>query len=974
MHGIEMATSWDYQLIVLSVIIAIIGSFVALDFAGRMKSSQGRSRKLWFFGGALLMGLAIWSMHFVGMMALIMPMPMTYDEALMALSIVAAVSGSGIAFAIMNRQSLGRIHMVMGSLAMGLAISTMHYTGMASMQMSATIEYNPFLFTLSVIIAITASAAALWIAFRMRRDNPNVWFWQKLGSAIIMGFAISGMHYTGMLAAHYNHTGVVVSGITAAPMVGNFKLSDLLIAASVLFGATLLLLTSQSVEEKQRALQTLKKTLEREKLAANIVDSIRSETDLVTILKQSVKHLGQFTQADHCAIWPYDPKDQTFKNLYEYPTNDSSLPETNRVSSRIPILSSLNHVETFVFPDILQAPGLTDEDKQLILEKGITSLLQVPILYKDELLGILRIYTVKKRYWENETVSLIQNIAAQLAIALYNTQTFEELKDSEARKTAILDSSLDAVITIDENAAILEWNPRAEEIFGYTASEILGKSLTTAIIPERYREAHQKGMQHYLATGEGPVLGKLLELPTLRKDGTEFPAELWIVPIRAKGQILFTSTLRDITERKRAETEIIQLTQDLERRVEERTHQLEVTNTELKEEIYLRETTEEELSRSEQRFRLLVSSVQDYAIYMLDAEGCIKTWNEGAERIKGYKPNEVMDKHFSMFYPQDAIDKGAPEAELKIAAETGRFEDEGWKIRKDGSRFWASVIITAIRNEQGELIGFSKITRDLTRRKEMEEELLFKTHQLEAVNKELEAFSYSVSHDLRAPLRTVDGFSQAVLEMASAKLNEREKDYLNRVRAGSQQMATLIDDILSLSRLTRGNLNIEEQVDLSAIAQEIADELQRQEPERQVKFDIEQGMIARGDRRLLQAALQNLIGNSWKYTSRHPSAHIEFAKFENGKVVHYIKDDGAGFDMAYSEKLFGAFQRLHGIKEFAGTGVGLATVARIIHRHGGEVWAEGEVEKGATFYFTLETTDLDKEDTDDREQQSYLTR
>lgn len=262
-HLVEMQTHWDYHLVVLSVIIAIFGSYVALDFAGRMKTSQGLSRILWFIGGALMMGLAIWTMHFVGMLALLMPMPVTYDERLVALSILAAITGSGIAFSIMNRPTLGWSQMFTGSIAMGLAISTMHYMGMASMQMAAQITYNPILFTWSVVIAITASAAALWIAFRLRREKPEVWFWQKVGSAVVMGCAVSGMHYTGMAAARYYHVGNAALGFITIPTVGIFKLGDLLIGASILFGLVLLLLSAQIAVERQRALESAQENEKR---------------------------------------------------------------------------------------------------------------------------------------------------------------------------------------------------------------------------------------------------------------------------------------------------------------------------------------------------------------------------------------------------------------------------------------------------------------------------------------------------------------------------------------------------------------------------------------------------------------------------------------------------------------------------------------------------------------------------------------
>ena len=236
--------------------------------------------------------------------------------------------------------------------------------------------------------------------------------------------------------------------------------------------------------------------------------------------------------------------------------------------------------------------------------------------------------------------------------------------------------------------------------------------------------------------------------------------------------------------------------------------------------------------------------------------------------------------------------------------------------------------------------------------------------ELEAANKELEAFSYSVSHDLRAPLRTIDGFSQILLEDYATQLDDEGQDYLGRVRAASQHMGHLIDDLLDLSRVSRRPLR-RELVDLSSVAADIVEDFRKSEPEREVEFVTGDGITAWGDANLLRVALENLLGNAWKFTSKEPHARIEFgitshhdkegapSSSSSSSPAYFVSDNGAGFDARYSDKLFGAFQRLHGSEEFEGTGIGLATVARIVHRHGGRVWARGEVGEGATFFFTL---------------------
>ncbi len=244
------------------------------------------------------------------------------------------------------------------------------------------------------------------------------------------------------------------------------------------------------------------------------------------------------------------------------------------------------------------------------------------------------------------------------------------------------------------------------------------------------------------------------------------------------------------------------------------------------------------------------------------------------------------------------------------------------------------------------LVSRDELVKEVAERKKIE-------NSLEKANKEMEAFAYSVSHDLRAPLRGIDGFSQALLEDYPDKLDEQGKNYLQRVRSAAQRMGVLIDDLLSLSRVTRSDMR-QEAVDLSALAQSIAEEFRETQPERHVAFIITPGLTVSGDVRLLRVLIENLLSNAWKFTGHHPQARIEFGVTQiDGKETFFVRDNGAGFDMTYANKLFGVFQRLHSQDEFPGTGVGLATVQRIVHRHGGKVWAEGAVGKGATFYFTL---------------------
>jgi len=496
------------------------------------------------------------------------------------------------------------------------------------------------------------------------------------------------------------------------------------------------------------------------------------------------------------------------------------------------------------------------------------------------------------------------------------------------------------------------------------------------------------------------------------------------------------------------------------------------------EKIYLKN-----LKESEERLRLLLENIRDYAIIMLDTNGNVQNWMQGVEHIKGYSATEIIGKHISVFYTEADKQLGEPEHNLLMAEKNGRFESEGWRVRKDGSTFWANIILTPLYDELGKLRGFTKVARDVTQRKKSQDSLkrsnenffkifnlspeakvisgvedgrfifvnnaftkllgitekeavgktaveldmvtqearnsyvkaikagvkkgveiklrtangelrdvMYNTEiaeldgkecfftnyiditerkqaeekiaelnkdlekniaQLESANKELESFSYSISHDLRAPLRSIHGFARILEEDYYDKIDEGGKKSLNRIMGSAKRMGQLIDDLLNFSKIGRKELKKTE-VDMNYLVKTILTEQNDQIADRTIDFTI--GLLdpSQADRNLIKQVWENFISNAIKYTRIREKAVIEIGSYnEDSKVVYYIKDNGAGFDMRYSDKLFGVFQRLHKENEFEGTGVGLAIVQRIVAKHGGLVWADAEVGKGASFYFSL---------------------
>ncbi|MCL5025757.1 MAG: PAS domain S-box protein [Chloroflexi bacterium] len=530
------------------------------------------------------------------------------------------------------------------------------------------------------------------------------------------------------------------------------------------------------------------------------------------------------------------------------------------------------------------------------------------------------------------------------------------LRESEERYRTLVESVDDCIYVKDAQGHYLLVNSAMARRIGRPAQEIIGRTTLDIYPPEVARVTMEM---------DSFVFDKGETIRVEREEDTPYGHAVFDarkVPLtNDAGEVIgLVAVSRDITERKQMEDTLRSARDELEARVRERTAELARANQELKGEVAQRQETEQALRQASAYNRSLIEASLD-PLVTINAEGKITDVNLAGEKVTGRSRGEIIGADFSDYFVEPEVARAGYQQVFR----DGSVQDYALEIRhRDGHTTPVLYNASLYRDEAGEVIGVFAAARDISAQKRAEAEIrklnddlerrvVERTAELAAANKELEAFSYSVSHDLRAPLRGIDGFSQALLEDYSDRLDEQGKDHLRRVRTATLRMAKLIDDLLTLSRLTRSEMH-RELVDLTVLAQAIATELQKPQPEREATFIIAQGVRVYADAQLMRAVLENLLGNAWKFTSQHPRATIEFGiSKRDGERAYYVRDDGAGFDMAYADKLFVPFQRLHAANEFAGTGVGLATVQRVVRRHGGQVWAEGAVGKGATFFFTL---------------------
>ncbi|HEY9514111.1 MAG TPA: PAS domain-containing sensor histidine kinase [Gemmatimonadaceae bacterium] len=477
-----------------------------------------------------------------------------------------------------------------------------------------------------------------------------------------------------------------------------------------------------------------------------------------------------------------------------------------------------------------------------------------------------------------------------------------------------------AIFALDARGHILTWNAGAQRIKGYAAEDIIGRHFSVFYPPEDIA-AGKPARELTIAAREGRLED---EGWRLRKDGSAFWANVVITALRDETGALvgFAKVTRDMTERRMAE---------------------------------------EKLRQSEERFRLLVHGVRDYAIFMLDPEGRVASWNAGAAAIKGYRAEEIIGRHFSAFYTAEDVAAGKPRWELEFVAREGKFETEGWRVRKDGSLFWANVVITALRDAEGELIGFAKVTRDLTERRAAQERILADTRRVaeaESANRTKSEFLRAMSHELRTPINATLGYAQLIDAGIGGPVTEQQRDYIARIQATQQHLLRIITDMLNYTRIEAGRMEYElTAVPLREVVDAVLPMIEPQATARGLTLDhgpCLAGVVGRADRAKAEQIVLNLLSNAVKFTPSGGQVAVS-CRVADSSVAVTVQDSGPGVPPDKREAIFEPFVQIGRSLTSAhqGTGLGLPISRDLARAMGGDVVVEGAPGQGATFILTL---------------------
>jgi PAS domain S-box-containing protein len=670
-----------------------------------------------------------------------------------------------------------------------------------------------------------------------------------------------------------------------------------------------------------KELETRQKRVEKEiRLLLTLTRAISESEDLQAALEIALKKVCEATGWDYGEAWIPGMDGPVLELSPVWHSNNKNLEKFRKLSEKftfppgigLPGRIWLSKQHEWI-PDVSLSPNTIYPRVQIAMDAGLRASLGVPIISREHVLAVLVFFMLESHEKDKQLVDIVSAVAAQLGTIIQRKQVEEDLLKEKDFSDMAIDSLPGIFYLFDDQSRFLRWNENFEKISGYSAEEIsrmnpldffVGED--RGIIEQRIQEVFVKGR----STAEADFVSK---------DGHKIPYLFTGTRVTLdRTQCLLGMGICTI-ERKRAE---------------------------------------EELRKAEVKYRSIFENAIE-AIYQTRLDGRIMSANPAFARALGYaSPQELIAKvtNVQKLY----VDPGRRDELIRLIQAQGFVENfEVQFYCKEGKIVWFLLNTRILRDSSG-IVCFEGTATDITDRKRAGEEILKLNRELEQhiiqlgeANKELEAFSYSVSHDLRAPLRAIDGFSNLLLKKHADKLDEEGKRVLNIIRINTQKMGELIDNLLTLSRIGRKEMVLSD-IDMCELAKDICEELRAISPSRVLQFNIKTLPVAVGDIRMIRQVFVNLLSNALKFTRSREIAVVEIRGWsEKNENIYYVKDNGVGFDMQYSDQLFGVFQRLHSEKDFEGTGVGLAIIQRIIYRHGGRVWAEGKVDGGATFYFTL---------------------